>query len=104
MDGSINAVAQDLGVSVINRTGEEQVNILVDAVNQLLLHNFDRLIAILYRVDVDELKLKRLLKEQAEEDAARIIVMLLIQRQEQKIRTREEFRTPPENPDDDDRW
>lgn len=104
MNEPINAVAQDLGVSIASRSGEEQVNILVDAVNHLLLHDFDRLVAILYRVDVDELKLKQLLKERADEDAARIIVMLLIERQEQKIRTRQEFRKPPESPDDDERW
>ncbi|PZR27207.1 MAG: hypothetical protein DI535_11170 [Citrobacter freundii] len=104
MNEPINAVAQDLGVSIASKSGEEQVNILVDAVNELLLHDFDRLVTILYRVDVDELKLKQLLKERAGEDAARIIVMLLIERQEQKIRTRREFSTPPEDPDDDERW
>lgn len=104
MNEPIQAVAQDLGVSVLSTSGEEQLNILVDAVNRLLLHDFDRLVAILYRVDVDELKLKQLLKERPDEDAARIIVMLLIERQEQKIRTRQEFRDPPEDPDDDERW
>jgi len=104
MNEPIYAVARDLGVSVINSPGEEQVNMLIDAVNRLLLHDFDRLVAILYRVDVDELKLKQLLKERADEDAARIIVMLLIERQEQKIRTRQKFSNPPEDPGDDERW
>lgn len=106
MNDPIISVAQDLGVSVASKAGSEQISLLTDEVNRLLLQDFDRLIAILYRVDVDELKLKQLLKERPEEDAAKIIVMLLIERQEQKIRTRKEFNTPEEtdNISEDERW
>ena len=55
--------------------------------NYLLVHDFNLLIQLLYRVDVDEEKLKKLLQEQPHTDAAVLITDLLIQRQKQKQST-----------------
>ena len=60
-------------------------------INDLILNNFERLIAILYKADVDEIKLKRILKENAGKDAAEIIASLIIERELQKIETRKKF-------------
>lgn len=60
-------------------------------INKLIVNDFQRLITILYRVDVDELKLKRLLKENAENNAGEIIANLIIEREIQKIETRKQF-------------
>jgi len=54
-------------------------------IDHLLLHDFDKLVTILYRVDVDEDRLKELLKKEPQQDAAYIIVNLLIERQQQKM-------------------
>ena len=61
---------------------------IYDAVNYLLIHNFDKLVNILYRVDVSENKLKTALKNNRETDAALVITDLLIQRQAEKLNTR----------------
>ena len=61
-------------------------------INDLIQNNFQQLVAILYKVDVDENKLKRILKEDAGKDAADIISRLIIEREIQKIKTRKQFK------------
>jgi hypothetical protein len=60
-------------------------------INDLILNDFQKLISILYKVDVDEKKLKRILKENAGTDAGEIIAGLIIEREIQKIETRKKF-------------
>ncbi|GEM_PF-228280 len=72
-------------------------------VNELIQHDMQELIRILYRIDISEPKLKFLLKEKVGEDAALIIADLIIERQLQKIKTRQQFQQPPPE-DDEDRW
>lgn len=76
---------------------------LIDYVNYLLLHDFNKLVQILYRVDVDEKKLKEFLQQNADTDAAVIIADLLIQRQEEKIKTKKSFK-PSDNIADEEKW
>ncbi len=64
---------------------------LIVFINDLIQNNFQRLVAILYKVDVDENKLKRILKEDTGKDAADIIARLIIEREIQKIETRKQF-------------
>jgi len=66
---------------------------LIFYINHLLLHDFNKLVQILYRVDVNEKKLKELLQQNKNTDAALLIADLLIQRQEEKIKTREAFKS-----------
>jgi hypothetical protein len=76
---------------------------LVAAVNELLVHRFDQLVFLLYKVDVNEKKLKQLLKENPSEDAAVIITNLLLQRQEEKEKSRQAFKKNDDVPDDE-KW
>lgn len=76
---------------------------LVLYINHLLVYDFNRLIQVLYRVDVSEKKLKELLGENPQTDAAIIIAELLIQRQEEKLRTKEAFK-PDNNIPEYDKW
>ena len=72
-------------------------------INHLLVHDFNKLIQILYRVDVSEQKVKELLLANPQTDAATIITELLVQRQEEKIKTKETFKL---NSDisEEDKW
>ncbi|MEN9963413.1 MAG: hypothetical protein RL582_508 [Bacteroidota bacterium] len=54
-------------------------------VNELIMTNFERLVQLLYRIDVSEEKLKKLLRQNPESDAGIIIADLIIDRQKQKI-------------------
>lgn len=72
-------------------------------VNHLILHQFNDLVYLLYRVDVSEQKLKILLKEYPGVQAGDMIASLIIERQLQKIKSRKESR---QNNDikEEDRW
>ena len=72
-------------------------------INDLLLHRFEKLVEILYRVDVSEKKLKTVLLENKEKDAGDLIADLLIKRQEEKIAFRRSI-PPANNITDDERW
>jgi hypothetical protein len=76
---------------------------LICYINHLLLYDFNKLVQILYRVDVDEKKLKALLQENKETDAAVIIADLLLQRQEEKIKAKQEFKPDDDSPDEE-KW
>lgn len=62
-------------------------------INELIEEDFQKLILILYKVDVSEQKLKTLLQENKNADAADIISELIIERQLQKIKSRKEFKS-----------
>jgi len=76
---------------------------LIDCINFLLLHDFSRLVETLYRVDVSEEKLKHLLQEQPQTDAAVIIADLLMERQFEKIKTKASFPSPDDIAEDE-KW
>ena len=79
-------------------------NYLAGKINGLIKNNFDQLIYILYRVDVNEKKLKQLLKEKPQEDAGKIIACLLIERQLQKIELRKQFTKKGGEETGEERW
>lgn len=59
-------------------------------INELILHDFERLVQLLYRIDVSEAKLKNLLQEKKDKDAGDLIADMIIERQKQKIKSRRE--------------
>ena len=63
---------------------------LVSAVAELINHDFEKLINLLYRIDVSEKKIRIALDENKDKDSAEIIADLIIERQQQKIKTRRE--------------
>lgn len=60
--------------------------------NDMILHDFESLVQLLYRVDVPENRLKQLL-QQPHTDAGLLLANLLIERQEQKMALRKQFST-----------
>ncbi len=81
---------------------EEFEHLLQRRINDLIRHDFQRLIELLYRVDIDEPGLKALLQQERDKDAAVIISRLIIERQLQKIRDRKKFNSS--NYSDEERW
>lgn len=73
-------------------------------INELITTNFEQLLALLYRVDVSEKKLKTLLAEPAENLSSDVIARLLIERQLEKIISRRDTKIPPEEFDEEERW
>ena len=73
-------------------------------VNELIQTDFQHLITLLYRIDVSELKLKKLLKLNSQEEAGKIIAALIIERQLQKIESRKHFSRPDDDVTGDEKW
>ena len=76
---------------------------LVAKINDLITSDFQKLVSVLYRMDVSEAKLKQLLKENRDVEAAVIIVDLMIERQIQKNKSRQEYKRD-DTISDDERW
>lgn len=70
--------------------------------NDLLLHDFPRLVQLLYRVDVSEARLKATLA--TGEDAGRIMASLMLERVDQIVRTRKQYTRPGNDIPEEDKW
>jgi len=89
----ITSINQDWMLQLrLTLTEDELVQALAVHLNDMIVHNFSQLITALYRIDVSEQKIRQTLKENPDANAGRIIAHLIIERQKQKIKTRELFR------------
>jgi len=77
---------------------------LKDAVNHLIVKDFNRLIQILYQEDVSEEKLKNQLRETANTDAAEIIAGLLLERHLQKLNSMQQFKANEAGNCSEEKW
>ena len=96
-------VSKEFGITLNEKELPLARQILAERINELINSDFQKLVSILYRIDVNETKLKQLLNANQATDAGLIIADLLIERQEQKIRSRQEYK-PDENISDDEKW
>lgn len=100
----IPAINDSLEISLPdNISFEELKEKLAEHINYLIQTNFQKMVSLLYRVDVSEQKLKSLLNEYPDSDAGKIIADLIIERQLQKIKSRQETKGKNDIPDDE-RW
>ena len=100
----INEVSKELGITLQEKDYPFGKQELADKINELVDTQFQKLVSILYRMDVSETKLKQLLNDNPGTDAGLIIADLMIERQEEKIRSRQQFTKRDENIDDDEKW
>jgi hypothetical protein len=102
----IDSLKKDLQIDLATQISFEKIKEkLVAYINHLIINNFDELINALYRVDVSESKLKTLLKENSDSNTANTIAELIIERQLQKIKTREQFKTSGKKENsDEEKW
>jgi hypothetical protein len=80
---------------------------LASHIRGLLTHDFNRLVFILYRIDVGEERLRKLLKERPGDDAAELICSLILERLSQKAAARQKYGTPGAGEsagEDGERW
>ncbi len=88
----------------IKETPKEEIrNRLIFLINELINNDFQALVQLLYRIDVNENKLKNLLKQNTDIESAKIIADLIIDRQLQKIATKKEF-SKRKKPPADENW
>lgn len=101
----IRLLNDELPVEIAAERSYEEIHSQLSAyINNLIKNDFDKLIAYLYRIDVNEQKLKSLLQQNPGEDAGNIIATLIIERQEQKIKTRQQFSQRENDFDEEEKW
>jgi len=77
---------------------------LAAKINILIQRDFGALVQLLYRIDVSETRLRRLLDENSGEDAGLLIAQLIMERQWQKIESRRRYRQDDAGASDEERW
>ena len=99
------AIRKDWALTVPEEISEGQLlAVLAEQVNHLILTDFQRLITILYRIDINETKLKKLLQENKGSDAANIIAWMILERQKEKKRSRDLFKKMDPSGTDEEIW
>ena len=77
---------------------------LIALLNELINKDFNSLVQLLYRIDVNEKKIRLYLNQKTNEDSASVIADLIIERQLQKIETRKKFSTKNIKETDEEKW
>jgi len=95
MDDS-QVLIQDLnnsyGWELEEAVSSEKLEALVaEKIEWLIQKDFNKLIALLYRIDVSESRLRLLLQENQGKDSPALIARLIIERIRQKIETRRKY-------------
>lgn len=99
----VTHINQSLNTSIDATSLEELRKKLSAYINQLINTDFEKLISLLYRIDVNETKLRNLLAASAGREAAQLITDLIIERQLQKIESRKNSK-PQDDIPEDERW
>ena len=100
----IEDINQSLELSLpVTISSEELKEKLTAFINDLINHDFEKLVFYLYRIDVNEAKMKKLLDQRDGENAAGLIADLIIERQIEKIKSRKETKKNGDIPEDE-KW
>ena len=83
---------------------EELQSKLAVHINFLIQHHFEKLVSLLYRIDVSEGKIKSLLQNEPGKNAGDLIAVLIIERQLQKIKTRQQYKQRGDDFDEVEKW
>jgi hypothetical protein len=100
---ALQQLSEQMGLEFIGNNYLQLRDTLAKKINELINTDFSRLISMLYRVDVSEQKLKNLLKENPDTDAGILIADLMIERQAEKIKSRQQNQRD-ENISDEEKW
>ena len=102
----ILVVAQDLsgefGLAPCNNE-EALLDNLSAIINNLINTDVNRLIGILYRLDISETRIRQTLHENSGKRAGELLAALVVERQLEKVKTRAQFKSQEDIPDED-KW
>lgn len=84
---------------------EELEQLLSERLEVLVERDFQQFVLLLYQVDVSEPKVKAILASEGYPDVYRSVARLIIDRQMEKIKSREIYKQPPESlTDEEEKW
>jgi hypothetical protein len=101
---AIQRVEEQFGIITSRQSFEEKLQSLALKINDLLNNDFQKLISLLYRMDINESKLRRLLEENKNTDAGLIIAKMMIEREAQKIKSRKESSKKNNQDSSEEKW
>ncbi|MBV8327372.1 hypothetical protein [Chryseobacterium sp.] len=76
-----------------NDTEEKLFSVISEYLEHIIQTDFNKLLSILYRIDVPEEKVRKALANNKNQSSGRVIAALLIEREQEKIKTRALYRT-----------
>ncbi|MEO6905558.1 MAG: hypothetical protein ABI148_04310 [Ginsengibacter sp.] len=92
------------GINLIDEKSKEKIREeLIHFVNELINKDFNALIQLLYRIDVNEKRIRHYLNENPEKNSASVLVDLMIERQMEKRESRKKF-NKKNDVDDEEKW
>lgn len=98
-------INKELAIELPEKIPMEEIQEKLSAhINRLIQSNFEQLVNLLYRIDVSEAKIKSLLQIEPGTNAGDIISNLIIERQLQKIKSRQQFKTNNDNFTGEEKW
>jgi hypothetical protein len=81
--------------------------ILAERIDAMINDDFNRLVSLLYRIDVSEPVLRQLLEQNPAADSGRLIAQLILERSWEKILTRRMYRSNQNDrptTDEEEKW
>lgn len=101
----IQNINNDLAIELpVKMDAEALLSALAEHINHLIKTDFEKLVALLYRIDVNEEKLKHFLIDHPNEDAGKTIAVLIVERMQQKINFKKHFSGKFFTDDDEEKW
>ena len=103
--GLTMAMQHEWGLELRPGSSLEEIRSVLSAhISDLIDHDPNRLVSLLYRIDVNEHKLKQLLAARTGTDSALLIADLVLERQLQKLSTRRASRSEEDDHTGEERW
>jgi hypothetical protein len=102
----IKEIGNEWALSIPKTLSEKDLLLMLsEKINHLIQSDFNSLLTILYRIDIDEKKLKATLQQNPDEDAGLLIAEMVLSRQKQKLATRKRFRADQHKKNDgEEKW
>jgi putative ubiquitin-RnfH superfamily antitoxin RatB of RatAB toxin-antitoxin module len=101
----VQNINNDMAIALPETVSLQQLRLKLSVhINDLIKNNFETLLALLYRIDVSEKKLKDVLSNNPTLDAGDIIADLIIERQQQKITFKQQFTGKSSGNSNEEKW
>jgi len=103
MNDLVQLINTELDTNFPELSQEDIFTPLSEYLNHLINNDFQKLLYHLYRIDISEQKLQKLLADNPDKNAGDIIAHLIIERQLQKLESRKKYSSPPADADEE-KW
>jgi putative ubiquitin-RnfH superfamily antitoxin RatB of RatAB toxin-antitoxin module len=101
----VQHINTDMAMTLPEKISLDELKVqLSSRINHLIETNFEALITLLYKIDVNEQKLKIVLRNNPGQDAGNIIADLIIERQQQKINFKNHFTNKSSAGSNEEKW